>query len=140
MKFLISFFAIAFILMIQASCSRSNDDTGTNPNQQPISGTWRVSLFTDSGNDETTDFNGYVFSFNAGGVLSVVKNGVTKTGTWSRNTSSNKFNIDLGAKVTGNLPLGELTDDWEIISITASEIKLTDDNPASAEFLTFIKN
>lgn len=140
MKFIISSFALAFILLVQASCSRSNDDIGVNPSQAAISGTWRISLFTDSGNDETNDFNGYVFSFNAGGVLSVVKSGVTKTGTWSRNNSSNKFNIDLGAKVTGNLPLGELTDDWKIRSITASEIELTDDNPASAEFLTFIKN
>lgn len=140
MKLIIPSFAFAFILLIQASCSRNNDDTVANPNQAAIKGTWRISLFTDSGNDETTDFNGYVFTFNAGGVLSVIKSGVTKTGSWNRNTSSNKFNIDLGAKVAGNLPLGELTDDWEILSITASEIALADDNPANAELLTFTKN
>ncbi len=69
-----------------------------------------------------------------------VKNGVTTNGTWSINSSSNKFNIDLGPKIVSNKPLGELTDDWQILSNTATEIRLTDDNVTSNEFVTFKKN
>jgi hypothetical protein len=108
--------------------------------QVVTSGTWKVTLFTDSGNDETSDFNGYTFTFTDGGTLTAVKNGITKTGTWSVNNSSNKFNIDLGAKVDSNKPLGELTDDWKILSNTETVIRLTDDNSSSNEFLTFTKN
>jgi len=138
-KFLqISF--LTSIIVVLVSCSRNSDDLSVNPGQTVVAGTWRVSLFKDSGNDETTDFAGYSFTFNTGGVLAVIKNSGTQNGTWSINSSSNKFSINLGAKVTGNLPLGELTDDWKILSSSATEIKLGDDNPTSNEFLTFTKN
>jgi hypothetical protein len=121
-----------------SSCLIGGSDSTTV--QVVTSGTWKVTLFTDSGNDETSDFNGYTFTFTDGGTLTAVKNGITKTGTWSVNNSSNKFNIDLGAKVDSNKPLGELTDDWKILSNTETVIRLTDDNSSSNEFLTFTKN
>jgi hypothetical protein len=124
------------ILFIASSCTRSLD----NPADIAASGTWRVTLFTDSGNNETSDFAGYTFTFNSGGSLTAVKNSVSQTGSWSVNTSSSKFNIDLGPKTDTNKPLGELTDDWKIISTSDTEIKLTDDNVSSSEFLTFSKN
>ena len=123
------------------SCDHANSvnsNASSNASQVAQSGTWKVSLFIDSGNDETSDFNGYSFVFNSGGTLTATRNGSSQTGTWSVNTSSNKFNIDLGPKTATQL--GELTDDWKIISASNTEIKLTDDNPASNEFLTFTKN
>jgi hypothetical protein len=124
---LLSFFLIT-------ACSHDNDYDNDNLSD----GTWKIALFTDSGNDETTDFNGYSFVFGEGGILVAIKNSASQTGTWSR--GSNDFNIDLGAKTDTNKPLGELTDNWDIISVSATEIKLQDDNPSSAEFLTFQKN
>jgi len=125
---------LSFVSMIViTSCSRDN-----NNNDNVEAGTWRVTLFTDSGNDETSDFSGYSFAFGDGGVLTAVKSGSSKTGTWSK--SSSDFNIDLGTKTDSNKPLGELTDNWDIISVTDNEIKLQDDNPSSGEFLTFQKN
>lgn len=127
------------IVLSTVSCERSGGvDSSTS--QVVTSGTWRVTLFTDSGNDETSDFAGYTFTFSTGGNITAVKNGVTTNGTWSINNSSNKFNIDLGPKIVSNKPLGELTDDWKILSNTDTEIRLTDDNPSSNEFLTFTKN
>jgi len=126
--------AVISFLALTVSCTRSLD----NPNNVVVDGTWRVTLFTDSGNDETSDFSGYTFSFNSNGTVTATKSGTSQDGTWS--TSSGKFNIDLGPKVDTNKPLGELTDDWKIISSSNTEIKLTDDNAASSEFLTFTKN
>jgi hypothetical protein len=103
-----------------------------------VDGTWKVALFTDSGNDETSDFSGYTFVFNNNGTVTATKSGASQNGTWG--TSSNKFSINLGPKDSSNKPLGELTDDWKIISSSNVEIKLTDDNTASGEFLTFTKN
>ncbi|MBL7740032.1 MAG: hypothetical protein JNK14_12515 [Chitinophagaceae bacterium] len=122
-----------------ASCDPGNGvSSGTG--QIASSGTWRVTLFTDSGNDETSDFAGYTFTFSNSGTVTAQKNSTSQTGTWSINSSSNKFNIDLGAKTDANKPLGELTDDWLILSVSNTEIRLGDDNPASNEFLTFTKN
>lgn len=129
-------------IAILSSCERSSsiDNSSISTNQVVTTGNWRVTLFTDSGNDETSDFIGYNFVFNTDGTIVVTKNGVTKNGTWSVNESSNKLIIDLGPKDATNKPLGELTDDWRIISKDNSEIKLTDDNPTSAELLTFTRN
>lgn len=135
-KVIVSF--TAGIILLATSCTRSSD-TG-NPADIAASGTWRVTLFIDSGNDETADFAGYSFRFNSNGTLAATRSGNTQTGAWSVQNSSSKFTIDLGPKIDTNKPLGELTDDWKIISSSNTEIKLTDDNPASNEFVTFTKN
>jgi hypothetical protein len=139
MKSSIFSFSIAALMLLAVSCSKNNS-ISSNTAQVASSGTWRVSLFTDSGNDETSDFSGYSFTFSSNGTVTAIKNGVTKNGTWSVSSSSNKFNINLGPKDNSNSPLGELTDDWKILSSTATEIRLGDDNSASNEFLTFTKN
>jgi hypothetical protein len=133
---------LSFLFIAALSLPACDPQSNLSPNtsQTVSSGTWRVTLFTDSGNDETSDFTGFTFTFSDNGSVNAVKNGLTKNGAWSVNTSSGKFNIDLGLKVDSNKPLGELTDDWKIISTTETEIKLTDDNAGSNEFLTFTKN
>jgi hypothetical protein len=130
--------ALVCSLFFFSACHKSEDNIGNNNNNTDLTnGSWRVTLFTDSGNDETADFSGYSFTFNSDGTLNAVKSAVTKTGSWSKGS---KFNIDLGVKSDSNKPLGELTDDWHILSISSNEIKLGDDNPASGEALTFSKN
>ncbi|MBO9153078.1 lipocalin family protein [Chitinophaga sp. GCM10012297] len=129
---------LIFLAVFFAACSSNNNDNA-GPGAV-TSGTWRVSHFSERGDDETGDFSGYSFSFSGNGSATAVRSGNSQTGTWSVNGSSTRFSIDFGAKTDANKPLGELTDDWKVISISASEIKLTDDNATSAEFLTFAKN
>lgn len=119
------------------SCHKTNNQNSDITNAQITNGTWHVSLFTDSQQNETADFTGYNFSFGANGVLTVVRGSSALAGSWNK---SGKFTIDLGAKSDSNKPLGELTDDWHIISTSANTIQLGDDNPASGELLTFTKN
>lgn len=132
---------LSFLVFISiSSCQNNNDSVSPTTSQVVTSGTWRVSLFIDSGNDETSDFTGFSFTFNQDGSLSASRNTFSRTGTWSVNSSSNRFIIDLGPKITTNEPLGELTDDWVILSQSNTELKLSDDNVASNEFLTFTRN
>ncbi|HRP32347.1 MAG TPA: hypothetical protein PKV73_10665 [Agriterribacter sp.] len=133
MKNFLNCFLLSGVFLL-ISCKKESNDT----NRISFEGTWRIVLFTDHGNDETNDFSGYLFSFGNNGVLEASKSGRAKTGTWSY--EGDEFNIDLGEKTDSNKPLGELTDDWELISQTSTEIKLKDDNDSSAEFLTFKKN
>lgn len=131
---------IILSLLALASCSRNSDDINPNTQQVVTSGSWKITLFTDSGNDETTEFAAYTFTFGNNGTINAVANGVTKTGAWSIQGSSGKFIIDLGPKTTANQPLGELTDDWKILSASDTEIRLGDDNASSQELLVFHKN
>ena len=136
------FAATIFALFALISCTRTADSLSTSNtlSSTDLNGSWRVTLFSERGNDETTDFNGYTFAFESNGTLTASRNGIVQAGTWSITDNSRKFNIALGPKTDANKPLGELTDDWKIITTSATEIKLTDDNAASSEFLTFSKN
>ena len=118
------------------SCHKDDNNNSGGSNIDPT-GEWHVTLFTDSGQDETSDFDGYLFTFGSSNVLTAKRGAVSTTGTWSKGSD---FNIDLGPKSDTNKPLGELTDDWVIISVSSTEIKLKDDNTSSGEFLTFTKN
>ena len=131
------------ILLSACMLSCSNNDKDAKPTVDraaPTTGTWRVTEFTERGNNETSDFNGYTFVFDSNGSVTASLNSTNRHGTWSINNSATGFTLDFGAKSDANKPLGELTDDWEIISVTSTEIKLKEDNDASGEFLTFNQN
>lgn len=135
-----------FLAILLSACIIScKDEYNNNPAptvdpEAPTTGTWRVTLFTDSGNNETSDFNDYTFTFDSDGSAIASKGATNRNGTWSINSSRTEFNLDFGAKSDANKPLGELTDDWKIISVTSTEIKLKDDKNYSDEFLTFNQN
>ena len=120
-----------FTTLQSSSCSKSDDVAAIN--NTSIAGTWRVSYYWDK-KDETTNFNGYSFSFNAGGQVVAVKGGNTVNGTWSE--SSTKFIINFGT----DMVLSKINDDWQKIEKTATTIKLKDDNPLQDDQLIFVKN
>ncbi len=122
-------FSPVLVLILFTACSK-NDDTGSTSNPPP--GSWKVNFYWDE-KDETTDFTGYSFVFNAGGTITVTKNGTTYPGTWSE--TSNKFILNFGADPV----LSELNDDWQKTEKTSTSIKLKDDNPAQDDQLHFIK-
>lgn len=134
-------FPALFMTVFLAACSNNDDDVVAPPvdPNAPSSGTWKVALFSERNEDKTSDFNGYTFTFSSTAVASAVKGSVTTNGSWSITNNSSRFNIDFGAKSDANKPLGELTDDWRIISVTSTRIQLADDNTSSAEVLTFTR-
>ena len=69
--------AIAVLALMATACSSDNSDENM---QDPavsvqavtnlaVSGSWFISSYVDSGTDETADYNGYSFTFNADGTL-----------------------------------------------------------------------
>ena len=84
---------LAATLFITACTSDSDNDAISNLaqlqadaeelTQTAQSGTWTITNFVDDGEDETSDFAGYDFTFNPDGTL-VADNGTTTiTGSWS---------------------------------------------------------
>jgi len=134
---LISCFALTF-----TSCTK-DDKTTVTPTGSTISaatpGTgWSVTLFTEPGENKTSNYTGYTFDFAADGTMTAVKGGVTVTGTWRQypDDGKTKFAITLS---TTDIRLMELNDAWELVSKSASFISLKDDNSTSNEQLQFTK-
>lgn len=139
----------------------SNDDDGGNPsnNTQQIaqiestaeSGSWRITNFNDSGQNETSDFTGYAFTFNSDGSLIATNGSDSLTGTWSVTNDSNSsddsssdddidFNIFFPVPESNNFE--DLNDDWDITSVSSTKIELIDISGGNGgtDILVFEKN
>lgn len=144
----------ALVLMLSftmlVSCSTSDDSSDDSNNTQTVvntaqSGNWVITYYYDSDHEETSNFSGYTFTFGSNGVLTATNGGTTVTGTWSvTNSNSNDdspndmhFNIFFSSPAN----FADLSDDWEIISVTSTKIRLTDVSGGNGgtDFLTFDK-
>lgn len=140
-------FSIGLITMASA-CSKWQS------NQQQITkistdGTWIVSSYIDDGDDETTDFSTFRLHFMESGVLHgtdlLSSSSSPYEGTWSlTDSNSNDDNLDdLDFNMNFNVgnKLDDLSDDWDIISFTETEIKLIDvsGGGGGTDYLTLTK-
>jgi len=125
------------------------EDATTNENQNKVtsivtSGTWRITYFYDTDTEETTNFTGYNFTFAT--ALTATKGSTTHTGTWSitdSNSNDDTLN-DLNFNIAFMAPpdFADLSDDWDIIEVTDTRIKLIDVSGGNGgtDYLTFEKN
>lgn len=142
---IVNFLIGAVLLVTFISCSSDSTDdvpqivSPENVTSNATVSTWRITLYMDDNKNETSDYTGYIFTFNANGSATAVKNAVTKNGNWStfRDDSKVKFLINFGDLP----PLDEISDDWDVLEITSNRIKLEDTSgDGSKDYLTFEKN
>ncbi len=129
---------MSFSLM-SSTCSSSDDDGSPDDNSAVIAqinstvqtGTWRITSFIDSGNDETSNFSGYNFTFNSNGSLVADNGSTTISGTWSitdddnsDDDSSSSSDIDFNIGFSSPNDFAELSEDWHITSRTGTRIEL----------------
>lgn len=141
-----------FMLNVASMCS--NDDNNSNPPADPTpvintvnQGTWRITLYNDSGTIKTSNFTGYNFTFGSGNALTASNGSNTYNGTWSVTSGdsnddnpSNDLDFNIGFTTPANF--ADLTDDWDIVTYTASKIELRDVSGGNGgtDLLTFEKN
>lgn len=136
-----SIFAVALaIVIVTSSCKKNDDDISpSNLTSTVQSGNWKVTWFSDDGNDETYHFSGYQFVFASGGSVTAAKSGSSVSGSWSTGSddSTTKMVLDFGAQV----PFDELNDDWKILENSSSKIRLEDVSGGNGgtDYLTFEK-
>ena len=152
--------ALAIVLIV-SSCSKDNSVTNPDPvnNAAEIqqvtnlatAGSWRITSFIDSGQDETHHFAGYSFTFNSDGTITATNGTNTYTGVWSVTDSSNSSSdddggsssdIDFNIMFTSPANFSELTEDWDIVSRSASKIELihVSGGNGGTDTVTFEKN
>ena len=156
-KFLSKIALIATMILTMASCS-SDDDNGPSNNtgaeiqqiqNQVESGAWRITSFIDSGQDETSDFTGYIFNFNSDGTIVATNGSNTESGTWSvsSSNSNDESNNDIDFNIMFNVPdtsdFEDLNDTgWDVISHTEDRLQLRDVSGGNGgiDTLTFERN
>ncbi len=154
-KKMIRLVVVTSLLTAVIACSPSNDDSASNDAsaQQTAAiartGTWEITYFYDTDQEETGNFSGYSFSFNVNGSLVAVNGSTTVTGTWSVTNSSNSSDDDgnddddddFNIFFASPREFEELSDDWDIISVTQTKIELIDVSGGNGgtDYLTFEK-
>ncbi|PKA83521.1 hypothetical protein ATE92_1676 [Ulvibacter sp. MAR_2010_11] len=158
-KQILSLMVVISLVTTVVACSPSDDSNQPNNSTSAAqtanvaeSGTWKITYFYDSDHVETGNFSGYSFSFNEDGTLVAVNGSTTVTGTWSVTDSSNNSSDDDGSSSDDDDDFNiffsappkfeDLSDDWDIISVSDSKIELIDVSGGNGgtDYLTFEKN
>jgi hypothetical protein len=142
-KFLTPLHAVALFVITTSlwSCSKQNvippaaqqSSVATVDALQVSAGTYSVLRFIDTGEDQTSEFNGYTFVFKAGGTLVArTKNGTTFNGSWKLNSAQTRMTIN----ISGTKALKDLDDDnWTVVNITSTRISLQKPGPDRVVFV-----
>ena len=141
----ISLFSVLMLL----SCTGNNDDQITDQSKiesNIVLGTWKIVKFIDSGKNETSDYTDFIFSFKSEGILISNKDSQTYTGLWSitKDHSNDDSIDDLDFNIQFSSPeqLEELSEDWQIISISSNKIEFIhiSGGNGGTDYLTLQKN
>lgn len=125
---------VIFSIFMLSSCGKKQ--TIKSIEEDIISGKWKVSLFQEDGVNETSDFSTYEFIFSPDGTVIASASGVSTNGSWGTSKDDDHIDFNLSLQV----PLDELSDDWEVLSNTSDKIELKDiSGDGSVELLTFQK-
>jgi hypothetical protein len=115
MKKLVVFLALLMLAPF-VGCTNDDDLTDTITN-----GTWRVSYYIEGGDDDTSLFSGYVFTFKSDGTVSVVRPSLpVAPGTWNEHDSDLRLDLDFGKSGL----LERLNEDWFVDEVNDDEIFL----------------
>lgn len=142
---------LVFLVNVASMCSNDDDNSSSSVNQTTVvntvsSGTWRITLYNDSGTIKTNQFTGYNFTFGPSNVLTATNGTQTYTGVWSVTDSNSNDDsmddLDFNIAFTAPANFLELTDDWDIQSRTDTKIELIDISGGNGgtDYLTFEKN
>lgn len=140
-----------FMLNVASMCS-SDDGSPATVDPTPVintvsQGTWRITSYVDSVSNETSNFTGYNFTFVASSVLTATNGTNTYTGTWSivtdnSNDDNPSSDLDFNIFFASPANFAELSDDWDVVSYTATTISLIDVSGGNGgtDTLVFTKN
>lgn len=154
------YFKILFLFLLSGILSQScssddNDNSQIDDDMQEqaeaivVSGNWRISSYVDSGDDETNDYNGYVFTFLSNGTVRADNGTRIQAGVWSVSSSNSQDNESFGNlefnlffDVAADDIFEDLNDDWDVVDISTNTISLIDVSGDSGETdnLVFQKN
>ena len=143
---LISILSLLFVLNVASMCS-DDDDTSTqvsNPTEIASTladGQWIVTLYKENDVVQTSNYSGYNFTFGTDSALSATNGTTTQSGDWSTYADSGYTKLDMMFTALDG-PFGEISEDWNVISRTATKIELkhVSGGDGSIDYLTLEKD
>lgn len=112
---------VVIMMMVMWSCKKDDSSPSSTIDNTVQQGNWKITLFNDSGNDETNHFTGYEFTFNADGTVVATSNGNTVNGIWSTGNDDSQSKLVLNFGATS--PFDELNEDWHVTEETSTLIR-----------------
>lgn len=110
------------VILYFAACTGINEySIAESATPHVTKGAWKINLFTESKNDQTSEFEGYTLTFESNGKIIATKKGETITGNWYEDDITKKINITLNTK---DPALAKLNHYWNITGISNSELDL----------------
>lgn len=137
----IKFLALALLAITAVSSCKKDEKISPSNSAAVLQDTsWKVTLFSEDGVNETSYFTGYSFDFMDGGIVKATSGSNTVNGTWGTREDSGKTKLDLNFDDVNNFD--ELDEDWEILTQNSSKIELkhVSGGDNSIDLLTFEKN
>jgi hypothetical protein len=141
----ILFAVLTMLLFATTGCDKDDDSINTTVTAENVkniasAGTWSVTYYYDTDHEETANFSGYKFTFQANGTVSASNDILTRSGTWLaiNDSGKTKFILDFSTP----LDFEEISEDWEVIALSATEIQLkhVSGGGGGTDLLTFRKN
>jgi len=128
-------------LLLSVSCTKDDDNSITSISNTLSSGSWRITYFVDSGQDETGDFAGYDLTFSGNSNTVIASNGTNSvSGAWavSNDGSNAELNLDFG---TNDL-FDDLNEDWHVLERTNVKVRMEhiSGGGGGTDYLTLDKN
>ncbi len=98
-----------------------------------IDGKWKITEFRDEEDDRTTEFQDFLFEFRQDGVLVVSSENLTVEGTWNSDGDDGLIELTISLDDVDD-PLEDISDDWDVIDFSASQIRLDEDGEETLLF------
>ncbi len=115
-------------LILERVCNNNSDDGDVLEIRNiMMGGAWKIAKYSEDNLEQTTNFAAFDFAFEAENKanITVGTTGPSYLGSWTviRNSDSQlKLYLNFGEED----PLGDLTEDWQIVSTTSNRIELKD--------------
>jgi len=147
-NFLIGMYVMLSFTLMSSMCS---SDDMENPidimaiENTATSGTWFISNYMDSGQNETNHFSGFSFTFENDGTLTATNGSDILLGTWSvsnSNDDSDGAELNILFSAPAITEFEDLNDDWDITTYNNNTIRLEDISGGNGgtDILVFTKN
>jgi hypothetical protein len=120
------------VILYFAACTGIDKiTTGISATPRVTRGAWKINLYTESKNDETARFDGYMLTFEASGKIIAYKNGKKITGNWAEDDIMKRISINLDTK---DPALSKLNNNWNIASISKWQLSFQNtENPQESQ-------
>ena len=134
-------------------CSDDDSNSNSNGNATAVannlkSGTWKITNFSEDDVVETSNFQGYNFTFGTNNIIIATNGTNSYTGVWSvtdgnsGDDDNSSSDIDVNIAFTSPDAFTELTEDWDVSARTGVKIDLVhvSGGNGGTDHLTFEKN